>query len=80
MEQYWAKRKKFTREHCKYNIQSLRTNLEASDKEVTLGNWQNWFRKTKDYINAYTEGSNNTKEVAKFMKKYKSHRRISEKQ
>ena len=81
VERYWAKMKKFVRDHCGENIQSLRQNLINGDnKTVTTENWKNWFRKTKDYIQAYKEGSNNTNEVQKFIKKYKSHRKIAEHQ
>lgn len=71
IEMVWGQAKKYTRANCNYSFTGLEANLDAAFDSVTLDSIHKYFRKMRDYLAAYREGG-------KGLKKYKSHRKVSD--
>ena len=80
IERVQAQAKRYTKAYCKYNLPSLRKNIPLGLQSVTLENIQNFHRKVRHYMFSYLEGhvagAELEKNVAKYKKAVKSHRRI----
>ena len=80
IESCWCHSKHYTRSHCDYTFPGLLATINASLNSVTLDMIRKFFRKTREIMRAYREGLTPGPEMAKALKTYKSHRRISEAQ
>ena len=67
--------------HTNYTIPNLRKNIPLGLDTVTLENIKNYFRKARQYMFCYTEGlaagPELEKQIKKYKKIYKSHRKIN---
>ena len=84
IERVWAQSKKYTRAHCKYSLPSLRKTVGPALNSVSLESIQKHFNKVRHYMFAYLEGLPGgldlEKQVKRYKKAVKSHRRISDNQ
>ena len=80
IERVWAQSKKYSRAHCDYSFKGLEGTIIPALDSVTLDSIRKFFRKMRDYINAYKEGLTAGPELEKAVKKYKSHRKVYEHQ
>ena len=71
IERVWAQAKWFSRAHCKYTLQSLRTVINPALDSVTLENTCNHFRKVRHYMFAYLEGLPGGSDLEKLVKNTK---------
>ena len=82
IERVWAQSKKYTRAHCKYSLPSLRKNASPALDSVSLESIKKHFNKVRHYMFAYLEGLPGEidleKQVKRYKKAVKSHRRISD--
>ena len=76
IERVWCQGKRYAKAHCKYNIVSLRKNIDPSLDVVTLENIKKFNRKARDYLFAYIEGFAAGPKLEEHIKLYKSHRKI----
>lgn len=81
IERVWAQSKCYTKAYCKYTLVALRETIPQGLDSVTLDQIKNFHRKCRNYMFAYFEGHVAGMELEKQIKKYKkvikSHRRIS---
>lgn len=77
IERVWGKAKVYTRDRCDYTFPSLCTMVTPALASVSLDQMQKYFRKSRDYINAFKDGYSGYK-ADEIIKDYKSHRRVSE--
>ena len=80
IERVWAPSKKYSRAHCDYSFKGLEGTIIPALDSVTLDSIKKFFRKMRDYINAYKEDLTAGPELEKAVKKYKSHRKVYEHQ
>ena len=73
IERVWAQSKKYTRAHCDYSFKGLESTIIPALDSVTLDSIRKFFRKMRDYMDAYKEGLSAGPELEKAVKKYKSH-------
>jgi hypothetical protein len=81
IEMYWAGAKREARLKCDYTFKSLENNMHAFlDKAGNLAHIRRYFRRSMEYIEAYSkcsDGREVVQTVKKFVeKKYLSHRKI----
>ena len=76
IERVWAQAKQYTKAYCKYNIISLRRNVNPGLDTVQLQNIKKFHRKARDYMFAYFEGHVAGRQLEDKVKLYKSHRRV----
>ena len=76
IERVWCKFKLYARSNCDYTFSGLQEVIPAALNTVTtIDDIRKYFRKARDYMNAYRE--DNTEEgVMKSVKEYKSHRHV----
>jgi hypothetical protein len=78
IEMFWGAAKRFARENCAYNTDSLRLIIPLALDSVSLLMIRHFSRKSFRYMDAYRKGLYGY--LAEFaVKKYHSHRRIPEK-
>jgi len=78
IECVWCHAKHYTRSHCDYSFANLEKIIDTALDSVTIELMRKYFRKIREYQRAYREGNTLGKEMKKILKKYKSHRRVSE--
>jgi hypothetical protein len=83
IERYWSNAKAFARGRCDYTFTSLQTTVPLALNQVEVKSMRAYARKCFRYMNAYrsNDGQNHNltlKQVEWTVKKYKSHRRISD--
>lgn len=81
IEMYWGSAKREARLKCDYTFKSLEKNVDSYlDKAGNLPHIRRYFRRSMDYIEAYSkcnDGREVVQEVKKFVeKKYLSHRKV----
>jgi len=76
IERVWAQSKQYTRAHCDYSFKGLEDTIGPALDSVTVDMIRKFFRKMRDYLQAYREGHIAGPELEKAIKTYKSHRRI----
>lgn len=72
----WGHAKKHTRAFCNYSITGLRKTMIPALETVDVYLIRNFFRKARDYLQAYRDGQATGKDVEDAVKVYKSHRRL----
>lgn len=78
IECVWAQSKCYTKAYCKYTLVALRETIPQGLDSVTLDQIKNFHRKCRNYMFAYFEGHVALeKQIKKYKKAIKSHRRIS---
>ena len=74
---YWGAAKKYAREHCQYNLRSLRNVVPAALNSVPLGTIRAYARLSFRWMDAYCHGL--TGRAAEYaVKNHKAHRTINE--
>ena len=80
IERCWGQAKRYTRAYANYTFPGLRKNIPLGLNSVTIENIRNYFRKTRQYMFAYVEGfaagPEMEKQIKKYKKLYKSHRKV----
>ena len=83
IERVWGHAKRYTRAHCDYRFDSLRRTVPEALNSISCETIANYIRRSRSYMFSYLKGSQPgkemEKEVQKFGKEYKSHRRVFEK-
>ena len=77
IERVWGKAKVYTRDRCDYSFPSLQRMVAPALASVTLDQIRKYFRKSRDYVNAFKDGHTGY-EADKVIKDYRSHRRVPE--
>ena len=78
IEACWGQAKRYTRSHCDYSFLGLEKTINPALNSVTLDMIRKYFRKTRETMRAYREGYAAGPELENALKRYKSHRRVSE--
>ena len=76
IERVWGEAKRFTRSHCDYSFAGLERTIVPALESVRLDTIRKYFRKCREYMQAYREGNAGGSDVEKAVQKYKSHRRV----
>ena len=76
IERVWGEAKRYTRSHCDYSFAGLERTIIPALESVRLDTIRKYFRKCREYMQAYREGNVGGSEVEKAVQKYKSHRRV----
>ena len=71
IERVWGETKHYTRAHCDYTFAGLERTVVPGLQSV-----RKFFRKSREYMQAYREGKSGGKDVEQAVKFYKSHHRI----
>ena len=76
IERVWGQSKVYARAHTNFTLVKLRKLLDPALDSVSVDLIRKYFRKARDYEQAYREGHKAGKAVEKAVKRYKSHRRV----
>ena len=76
IERVWGESKRYTRAHCDYTFQGLERTVIPSLESVRIDTIRKYFRKCREYMQAYREGKTGGSDVESTVQKYKSHRRV----
>jgi hypothetical protein len=77
IEYYWGSSKRYARDNCEYNLESLRKTIPLALASVPDSTIHAFYHKCMRQIQAYRAGVQfGTPEFVDYTKKYKSHRRI----
>ena len=76
IERVWGEAKRYTRSHCDYSFAGLERTIVPALESVRLDTIRKYFRKCREYMQAYRQGSAGGKDVEQAVKLYKSHRRV----
>ena len=80
IERVWAQSKKYTRAYCNYRLPSLRETVPRALDSVSVTNIANFCQRARHYMYAYLDGATPSPQmedlVNKFLKQFKSHRRV----
>ena len=76
IERVWGAAKQYTRRHCDYSFPGLEGTVPIGLASVELNTIRKYFRKCREYMQAYRDGKTGGDSVEKAVKQYKSHRRI----
>ena len=72
IERVWGEAKRFTRSHCDYSFAGLERTIVPALESVRLDTIRKYFRKCREYMQAYREGNAGGSDVEKGVQKYKS--------
>ena len=75
-EEVWGEAKRYSRSHCDYTFQGLDKVLIPALESVRLDTIRKYFRKCREYMQAYRDGKSGGNDVENAVKLYKSHRRV----
>ena len=82
IERVWGPAKRHTRAHCDYKFESLRSIVPAALDSIPVETIRAYIQKSRNYMFSYLKGTmpgrEMEKEVQKFGKEYKSHRRVGQ--
>ena len=78
IERVWGAAKQYTRCHCDYSFPGLEQIVPIGLASVELNTIRKYFRKCREYMQAYRDGKTGGADVEKAIKQYKSHHRIFE--
>ena len=76
IERVWGAAKWYTRSHCDYSFPGLKGTVPIGLASIELETIRKYFRKCREYMQAYRHGNAGGDEVEKAVKQYKSHHRI----
>lgn len=76
IERVWGEAKRYTRAHCDYSFAGLEKTINPALDSVSTDLIRKFFRKVREYMQAYQEGFQGGAEVEIALKRYKSHRRV----
>ena len=74
IERVWGRAKVYARNHCNYSFEGLQRIVTPAMESVTLDLIRKYFRKSRDYLHAYDEGTTGFK-ANEAVKLYKAHRK-----
>lgn len=83
IERYWSNAKAYARKHCDYSFDSLKVTVPIALDQVPLAAMRRYARRCFRYMDAYRLHNANSegltlKQVEWTVKKFKSHRRITD--
>ena len=76
IERVWGEAKRYTRAHCDYSFVGLERTIIPALESVRLDTIRKYFRKCREYMQAYREGKSGGSDVESAVQQYKSHRRV----
>ena len=76
IERVWGEAKRYTRAHCDYSFPGLERTMPIGLASVDVSIIRKYFRKCREYMQAYRDGKVGGDEIENAVKRYKSHRRI----
>ena len=76
IERVWGEAKRFTRAKCDYSFAGLERTIVPALESVRLDTIRKYFRKCREYMQAYREGNAGGNDVEGAVQVYKSHRRV----
>ena len=76
IERVWGEAKRYTRSHCDYSFPGLERTVVPALESVKVSTIRKYFRKCREYMEAYREGNAGGNQVEKAVQRYKSHRRV----
>jgi hypothetical protein len=76
IERIWGEAKRYTRSHCDYSFPGLERAIIPALESVRLDTIRKYFRKCREYMDAYKQGKAGGAEVEQAVQLYKSHRRV----
>ena len=76
IERVWGEPKRYSRAHCDYSFASIERTIIPALKSVQVDTIQKYFRKCREYTQAYREGKSGGASVESAVHLYKSHRRV----
>ena len=76
IERVWGEAKRYTRAHCDYSFPGLERTVPIGLASVDVNIIRKYFRKCREYMQAYRDGKVGGDEIENAVKLYKSHRRI----
>ena len=76
IERVWGETKRYTRAHCDYTFIGLERTIVPALESVRLDTIRKYFRKSREYMQAYREGNSGGKDVENAIKLYKYHWRV----
>lgn len=76
IERVWCQSKQYTRQHTQYNMAGLKNTVAESLARISINIIRKYFRKAKDYMELYREGTH-LADIPKLLKQKKSHRAVT---
>ena len=76
LNRVWGQAKKYSRAHTNFTLVRLRTIIGPALDSVSTDFIRKYFRRVREYEQAYLEGKQAGKELEQAVKVFKSHRRI----
>ena len=76
IERVWGEAKRYSRAYCDYSFAGLERTVVPALDSVRLDTIRKYFRKCREYMQAYREGKAGGSDVETAVQKYKSHRRV----
>ena len=76
IERVWREAKIYSRAHCDYSFTDIEQTIIPALEFVHIDTIQKYFRKCREYMQAYREGKSVGASVESAVHLYKSHRRV----
>jgi len=76
IERVWGEAKRYTRANCDYSFPGLERTVPLGLASVEVCTIRKYFRKCREYMQAYRDGKVGGDDVEKAVKLYKSHHRV----
>ena len=74
IERVWGEARRYSRAHCDYSFAGLKQTIIPALESVQVDTIRKYFRKCREYMQAYQEGKSGGASVESAVHLYKSHR------